>query len=279
VFAQDDIDIARWLSVSASGRLDRHRTYGPFFSPRLSALVKASGWTARVSAGTGFFGPTFLTEETEAAGLSRLTVPHPLLAERARSASLDVSRSAGPASMTLTLFASRIRNPLDVDRGTAFVLTNSPDASTNTGMELLGTVRRAPFALTGTYAFVNARESEGHERVPVSLTPRHSAGLVGVIEAENLWRVGAEVYYTGRQRLEHNPFRDVSRPYVVVGFIAERRVGRVRVFVNAENVTDVRQSRFDPLLRPQRAADGRWTVDAWAPLEGRVLNGGVRLGF
>jgi iron complex outermembrane receptor protein len=181
--------------------------------------------------------------------------------------------------MTLTLFASRIRNPIDVDRGAAFVLTNSSDASTNTGMELLGTVRRAPFALTGTYTFVNARESEGNARVPVALTPRHSAGLVGVMEAENLWRVGGEVYYTGGQRLEHNPFREVSRPYVVVGFIAERRFGRVRVFFNAENVTDVRQSRFDPLLRPQRAADGRWTVDAWAPLEGRVFNGGVRLGF
>ena len=279
VFAQDDVEVARWLSVSASGRLDHHTRYGTFFSPRLSALVKGGGWTARVSAGTGFFGPTFLTEETEAAGLSRLTVPRPLVAERGRSASLDVSRTAGPASMTLTLFASRIRNPIDVDRGAAFVLTNSPDASTNTGMELLGTVRRAPFALTGTYTFVNARESEGNARVLVALTPRHSAGLVGVMEAENLWRVGGEVYYTGGQRLEHNPFREVSRPYVVVGFIAERRFGRVRVFFNAENVTDVRQSRFDPLLRPQRAADGRWTVDAWAPLEGRVFNGGVRLGF
>ena len=28
-----------------------------------------------------------------------------------------------------------------------------------------------------------------------------------------------------------------------------------------------------------RAPDGRWTVDAWAPLEGRVVNGGVRVRF
>jgi outer membrane receptor for ferrienterochelin and colicins len=25
--------------------------------------------------------------------------------------------------------------------------------------------------------------------------------------------------------------------------------------------------------------DGRWTVDAWAPLEGRVINGGLRVSF
>ena len=61
--------------------------------------------------------------------------------------------------------------------------------------------------------------------------------------------------------------------------LAERRVGRFRLFVNAENITDVRQTRYDRLLRPGAGADGRWTVDAWAPLDGRVINGGVRVGF
>jgi len=32
-------------------------------------------------------------------------------------------------------------------------------------------------------------------------------------------------------------------------------------------------------IRPDRAADGRWTVDAWAPLEGRNINGGLRVRF
>src|SRR4029453_10402218 len=54
---------------------------------------------------------------------------------------------------------------------------------------------------------------------------------------------------------------------------------RGRVFVNGENLTGVRQTRFDPLLRPTRAADGRWTVDAWAPLEGTNVNGGLRVRF
>lgn len=279
VFGQDDIDITRWLSVSASGRLDHHSEYGAFFSPRLSGLLRAGRWTARLSAGTGFFGPAFLTEETEAAGLSRLTVPAPLVAERGRSASMDVTRTLGPASMTLTLFASRVRTPVDVDRATGFVLTNAAQPTTNTGLELLGTVRRTPFALTGTYTFVNARESDGDGRAAVALTPRHSGGLVGMMEAEDVGRVGVEFYYTGRQRLEYNPFRQISRPYVIVGFLGERRLGRVRLFLNAENVTGVRQSRWDRLLRPERAADGRWTVDAWAPLEGRVFNGGVRFGF
>src|SRR5687767_5176264 len=84
VFVQDDVDIATWLSVSASGRLDRHSEYGTFFSPRVSALLRSGAWTSRLSLGTGFFGPSALTEETEAAGLSRLVVSRPLRAEEGR---------------------------------------------------------------------------------------------------------------------------------------------------------------------------------------------------
>ena len=42
---------------------------------------------------------------------------------------------------------------------------------------------------------------------------------------------------------------------------------------------DVRQTGYHPLTRPQRAHDGRWTVDAWAPTDGFVVNGGVRFRF
>ena len=112
-----------------------------------------------------------------------------------------------------------------------------------------------------------------------ALTPRHSAGIVGMWEAEDAGRVGLEVYYTGVQRLEVNPYRDTSEPYVIVGVLGERRFGRVRVFLNAENITDQRQTRWDSLLRPAQGVDGRWTVDAWAPLDGRVFNGGVRVDF
>jgi len=92
-------------------------------------------------------------------------------------------------------------------------------------------------------------------------------------------RIAFEVFYTGRQRLDENPYRDESRRYVVIGFSAERRWGPFRLFFNAENITDVRQTRHDPLVRPSRNFDGRWTVDAWAPLDGRVINGGVRVSF
>jgi iron complex outermembrane receptor protein len=38
-------------------------------------------------------------------------------------------------------------------------------------------------------------------------------------------------------------------------------------------------TRWQPLVRPTYSATRGWTTDVWAPLEGRVVNGGVRLGF
>src|SRR5262245_1652455 len=49
-------------------------------------------------------------------------------------------------------------------------------------------------------------------------------------EKKGVARIGVECYYTGRQRLEENPYRSFSEPYVSVGLLAERRIGPVRVF-------------------------------------------------
>jgi outer membrane receptor for ferrienterochelin and colicins len=278
VFVQDDVMVASWLSMSGSARLDHHSQFGAFFSPRVSALMRAAEWQGRLSAGTGFFGPSALTEDTEAAGLTRLEIPHPLEAEKGFSASADLTRSLGALSTTFTVFTSRVRDSVTVDRETEYVLRNA-ERTTNAGVELLATWRQEPFALTGTYTYVRSREHDRGGVEDVALTPRHSAGLVGMVEKEDTGRLGLEVYYTGEQRLEANPYANRSEPYLIIGLLGERQFGRLSVFVNGENLTGVRQTEWHPLARPSRGVDGRMTVDAWAPLEGRNINGGVRFRF
>jgi iron complex outermembrane receptor protein len=280
IFAQDDLDLASWLSVSVSARADFHSQYGTFFSPRVSSLIRWAGWTSRISAGQGFFAPTPLTEETEAAGLTRLAIPAPLAAERGRSVSIDLTRTVGPGTYSVVAFASRIADPIFVSRQNRYALFNLAQPNSNRGLEFLGTWRKAPFAVTASYTFVQSRETEpSGVRTDVPLTPRHSLGVVGMWEKEDVGRIGLEAYYTGRQRLEENPYRRQSQPYYTFGLLGEKRFGPFRLFLNIENLTDVRQTRWDSMLRPTRALDGRWTVDAWAPLDGRVINGGLRLKF
>ena len=280
VFVQDDVDVAKWLALSASARLDHHSEFGTFTSPRISALLREGPWSSRVSYGTGFFAPSAITEETEAAGLSRLTVAGPLKAERGRSTSIDLTRSSGPLSATLTLFHSRILDPVEVERD-RFVLGNLPTPTTNSGAEALAIWKTEDFSFVANYAYVRSQEDSDTGRVAVPLTPRHTVGLDGAWDwgPHEAWHLGVEWYYTGRQRLEADPYRQESAPYSLFGVLASRRLGRALLFVNGENLTNVKQTDWDPLLRPSRAVDGRWTVDAWAPLDGRVVNGGIRFAF
>ena len=61
---------------------------------------------------------------------------------------------------------------------------------------------------------------------------------------------------------------------MIVGLMA-KQFGRIRLFVNGENLTAVRQTRWDPLLLQARAVDGRWTVDYRLELKnGRRLRNG-----
>jgi iron complex outermembrane receptor protein len=282
VFAQDDVRINDRFSGSISARLDVHSKYGVLFNPRVSLLARPSDvWTMRVSTGLGTYAPTPFTEETEEVGFSRLLFRDDLDVERGWSASADVTRLVGSFELTATGFASRIGDPVtpvDVSED-QFTLLNAFEPQWVWGAEAIARYRVEGMSLVGTYSWTRATELDvalgGRRETP--LTPRHALTFTAVRESETRGRIGVEAYYTGLQELDDDPYRRTSRRYLLVGMLAERRLGRVRLFINAENLLNVRQTKYAPLVRPDRRADGRWTVDAWAPLDGVVVNGGVRL--
>lgn len=271
------------LTLAASARIDFHDTFGTQFSPRVSALYRPGRWTIRASLGQGYFAPTPFLDEIDAAGLSRLEPLGDLAAETATTASLDIGWAKGPWEANLTLFGADIGNatriePTALDR---VRLVNIDGTTQLRGSELLLRFRQDGFTVTGSYVFVESSEPDpsGIGRRQQPLTPKHTAGLIGMWEEHGKGRMGIEAYYTGRQLLDDNPFRARSRPYLHLGLLGEIVLGHVSLFANAENLLGVRQSRYDPLLRPERAPSGGWTVDAWAPLEGFILNAGIRLRF
>ncbi len=285
VFVQDDYTVGSRTTLSGSARLDVHSDYGTFFNPRISALFRLpNAFTARLSGGTGVFAPTPFTEETEAVGLSDLAPLTDLEAERAWSISADIGWSTPLIELTGTIFGSSISNPIELRAARPgssgrLEIVNSEGNVHTAGVELLTRWRRGDFAATLTHTFLRSTELGIDGRETVALTPRHASGFVGVWEREGRSRIGFEMFYTGSQRLDDNPYRTEAEPYWVFGILAEQRIGRFRLFVNGENLGNTRQTRYEPLVRPQRNFDGRWTVDAWAPLEGRAINGGIRLSF
>ncbi|WP_231736595.1 MULTISPECIES: TonB-dependent receptor plug domain-containing protein [Sphingobium] len=283
LFAQVEYDVARDVTLAGSARWDAHSEYGSRVSPRLSLLYRPGPWTVRASLGRGFYAPTPFVEEIEEAGLSRLAPIGNLRAETADTASLDLGYARGSIEASVTFFASNIDNAVQLttiapDR---VALVNADGLTRTRGAELFLRYRWRAFTVTGSYVYVDASEPDpdrmGRRTVPI--TPRHSAGLVAMWEKHGRGRFGLEAYYTGRQQLDDNPYRTRSRPYFELGAMGELVLGRVSLFLNAENLLDIRQTKYDPLLLPQRAPDGRWTVDAWAPTDGFTVNGGIRLRF
>ena len=176
VFSQWTVDAGERLSVTASARADWHSEYGTFVSPRLSALYRLGDpWTLRASVGSGFFGPTPFTEETEVVGLNAMRPLVGLRAERARGGSVDLGGSLGPVELNLTAFGSLIKDPIGVrDAFTAIPrveLVNLGLDTRTTGGELLARWRGDPFRLTLTYTHVRRRR---RIRRAVSVASRRS---------------------------------------------------------------------------------------------------------
>lgn len=282
-FAQLTMDPSERVAITASVRQDWHNEYGASTSPRLSALYRLGGpWTLRASVGNGFFAPTPFTEETEVIGLSAMRPLSGIRAERATGGSVDIGGQLGSVELNATGFGSVIRDPVGVrDAQTAVPrveLVNVAEDTRVVGGELLARWHLDPLRVTFTYTHVRSTEGDPETGVrrDAMLTPKHQAGMVASYEKEGDLRAGLELYYTGAQRIFDELPRDRTKPYLYIGALVEKALGSARLFVNAENLLNVRQTEWESLVRPSAGAGGRWTRDVWAPLDGFVVNAGVR---
>lgn len=289
LFAELNHDFTDDLSLSLSARLDDHSVYGSQTSPRAALLYRPGPWTVRASYGQGYYAPTPFVEEIEAAGLSRLAPLGALEAETATTASLDLGYAQGPVEAGLTLFASDVEHVTTLE---AFATTpggaldqvrliNADGETEIRGAELLLRYFWRDFKLTGSYLYLDATEDAPDltGRRDLSLTPRHSAGLVAMWERHGEGRVGFEAYYTGEQTLYDNPYLTETESYWHLGLLGEIVVNNTSFFLNFENLLDIRQTDEHPLVRPNRAPSGAWTTDVWQNTDGLIINGGVRFRF
>jgi outer membrane receptor for ferrienterochelin and colicins len=291
LFGEDTYTPDERLSFAASARVDHQSGQGTFFSPRLSALEHLpGGWDVRASAEEGSHATTADPGDAAAeVGFAGLAPLGTLRSEQGRSGSLDVEGPLGPLRLNATLFDVRIDDPVLMSPAPGdplrLSLANANGPLRSTGAELYAVYDREPFLVTGTWSWTDAREPspDGGPRVDVPLTPKDAGGIDIAFEdddpGESGFRTALEVFRTGAQRVEEDPYRTFTPPYTTVEVLVSQRIGRFTVFANGEDLTDVRQTRWDPLLRAVPGPGGTWTTDQWAPLEGRVVRLGVQASF
>ncbi len=281
VYAQDSYAPTEWIELAGSARLDVHNTYGTFLSPRLSALFRRrdSAWSLRASVGGGFAAPTPFVDEVEATGLGSLLPLHGLYAERAITESIDAKWAAAGWDLNASVFDSAIRDALEVQGqpNEKLELANAPGLRRAPGVEALIHYGAGALQLIGSWSYIHETdESPAGLREAAPLVPRESAELGAILEDAKRGRIGMEVGYTGRQALEDDPYRTFSEPYIELNALGEVHFGAVSIFINVVNLTNVRQTRFEPLLRTSPGLGGTPITTVWAPLDGRTFNIGIR---
>lgn len=282
-YAQDSFAVTEKLSLEAGFRLDHVRHYGLFPLPRVSALYRFTDrLSSRLSFGFGYKAPSVFTEEAETLLFRNvLPVGNTLKAERSRGGTFDVNyRGAAGEKFSYSLnqmfFYTEIEDPLVLVSGPAglFAFTNASRPVRSAGFE---TNVRASYdfvKLFAGYTFTNAkaRYLAGDQTLP--LTPRSKINSALLFEREENFKAGVEAYYTSSQYLTDR-FR--TRPFWVFGAFAEKTFGKYSLFINAENFTDTRQSRFGTVVFPPHQNPA--FAEIYTHTEGRVFNGGVKVKF
>jgi iron complex outermembrane receptor protein len=283
LFATVDRDVGA-VTVSASVRGDVHPDEGLEVTERLAILWHpADLWSVRLGGGTGFAPPASLTEEVEAIGLRAIQPPGVLRGERSTGVMLDINGRVLGAELLVTGYGSFIDRAIQLvdleDAAHAGTLRNAAGQTRLGGAEAAAIWRfvGGKFLLTYGYARGTQTDAETGDREPVPLLNRHRVGGDLMLEREGVYRVGIEGIYYGRQSLDDDPYRSTSKPYVYMMAIAMRQFGPVEIVANFENLLNIRQTAYQPLLRPTPTVGGRWTTDVWAPLEGFMANVAVRL--
>lgn len=281
LFAQVTWTPAPKFSTTLAGRCDAHNKYGDFCSPRLSLLYRlAANWSLRLSGGTGFFAPTPFTEETEPIGLTPVA-PLNVEAERGQNASFDLAGLIGKVELTATLFANDLKHAVTLEQTPAAAypttLVNAPGPARTSGGEIFAVYDVAPVVITAFYAYLWASEVDPASglRHEAARNPRHNFFVDLAWETHTTW-IALEVNWIGQQALQDDPYRTRSANYANVELLVSRTMGPLTLYANADNLTNVRQTRYAPLLRPTRQAGESWTVGQWAPVEGRLVSVGMR---
>jgi Cd2+/Zn2+-exporting ATPase len=121
------------------------------------------------------------------------------------------------------------------------------------------------------YTFTDTRLIENGTNTENPLTPKHRVNSVLMYEIEDKWKIGLEAYYFSPQKLNDGT---TGKEYWMCGFMAEKIWERFSLYINFENFLDTRQTRFDNIYTG--TITNPVFKDIYAPLDGFVINGGIK---
>jgi len=287
-YFQDTWDVTDRIKIESGVRIDnvnyKNINYSKtlaFVLPRMSLLFKLSDKiTSRIGGGLGYKIPTIFTEQTESMQYQNVLALHNVTAEKSIGGTADINYKTNVMdgllfSINEMFFYTNINKPLVLQAGNGgnYFFSNATKPVTSNGFEtnikfIYKDVLK--FFVGHTFTNANAKYLPGDQFI--RLLPKHKLNLALMYEKEDDFKLGLESYFTGRQHLSNGT---TTPSFWEFGFMAQKTFNAISLYVNFENFTDERQSKYKTVVNPPH--NKPVFDEIWNHTEGFVWNGGVKI--
>ncbi len=281
-FVQNTWNATEKLTLETGLRGDYQTEYGFFLLPRISALLKVNPkFTMRLGGGMGYKTPTVFTEDAERIQFKNV-LPIDISktkAEESIGGNFDFNYKT-PLTEDLSLsintlfFYTQVKNPLVLEStATGFYEFQQPNGFIDTkGIETNVKLTYNDFKLFIGYTLADVKQHYNGNTTQFPLVAQHRLNNVLMYEIEDKLKIGLEGYYFSPQKLND---RTTGKAYWITGLMVEKLWENFSVFVNFENFLDTRQTKFDTIYTG--SISNPTFRDIYAPVDGFVINGGLKI--
>lgn len=283
-FANYTTDISKMISLEAGFRGDYVFDEKYFALPRISVLFK---WTpkvtTRIGGGMGYRNPTIFNQEAELLGYQNVLPidKKKVNAEQSYGGNADVGFKTAIGekffiNINQMFFFTHLDKPVILtDTGNfsgIYHYINANGYTQSYGSETFFKFGFYDFVFFAGYTYTHATNHFDGKESYLTLTPQHSVKGDLLYSLPGKWRIGVDYEFKSRQRLSNGT---KSKSYWTFGAVVEYTRKLFTFFVNVENFTNVRQTKYGslksaPYNTPQY-------TEVWAPLEGIVFNYGFKV--
>lgn len=288
IYAQHTLDANQKIKLETGLRLDL-TSYSNnlffqkefFLLPRVSLFIKYNeNWSSRIGAGMGYKTPTIFTEETERIQYQGIEQLNDVISEESYGATADINwktQFAEELSFTFNhmFFYTIIGHPLILQSnstgGQKFI--NATKNVHSRGFEANARfIYKDNFKLFLGYTFTDARANYFPGNKFLALVPKHKLNSALIYEKEGVIKLGLEGYFTGKQYLSNG---NRTPSFAELGFMAEKILKKFSLYINFENFTNTRQSKYGPVVSGSQL--NPVFDEIWTHTEGFIVNGGIKI--
>jgi outer membrane receptor for ferrienterochelin and colicins len=280
-FIQNTWSPSPTFTVETGLRGDYVEQFGFELLPRISAMLKVSPkLTARLGGGLGYKTPTVFNEEAEKTQFQNILPINQSLTQNERSSGgnfdMNYRTKIGEVGVALNqlFFYTRLNRPLVLTTAANgnYEFVNANGSIDTKGMETNLRFTYSDFKLFVGYTYADVNTHFNSMKSWFPLTARHRLNNVLMYEKDEKLKIGLEAYYFSPQKLSDGA---IGKSYWIFGLMGEKVWEQFSLFVNFENFTDTRQTKFDNIYTG--SINNPTFRDIYAPVDGFVVNGGIKI--